>query len=107
MFQSDVFFKYHPYYSIIGKRDCQAVLIIDHHNSSELADGEGAAATSLGILEDLVGRTIRLIHRVPSVEGATATSLGSLSLTQKYIKIYRKNAPSGLSLSFYEKTKGE
>jgi hypothetical protein len=106
VFQSHVFFKYHPCHSIIRKRDCQTVLT-NIHNLSAFAEGEGAAATSLGILEDLVDGTFRLIHRVPSVEGVTATSLGSLSVVQKYIKINRKSAPNELFLSFDKKTIGE
>jgi hypothetical protein len=100
LFQSYVFLPLNSNHSKIRKRD----LIANCFNSTLLAEGERATATSLGLFISNIEGYFKIIHRVPSVEGATATSLGNLSLTQKNIKINRKNAPSGLFLGFYEKT---
>ena len=81
MFQSYVFFPSNQYYSVIRKR--HPLIII---NSTELPEGKGVAATSLGNLKSCLG----LIHLVPSDEGATATSLGIFVLIQKCKKINRK-----------------
>jgi transposase-like protein len=71
-----------------------------------LAEGEGAAATSLRILKRLVGAKYgEIIHRVPSVEGATATSLGNFSVIYKYIKINRKKRSKWCIPSFLRKNR--
>lgn len=56
------------------------------NNSGMLAEGEGVTATSLGQRRSGGGKHIsphaqELIHRVPSVKGATATSLDATILT--------------------------
>jgi hypothetical protein len=107
MFQSHVFFKNNSYNSTTRKRTKISLINIPI-NLTMLAEREGATATSLGILESFVDIFHReIIHRVPSVEGATATSLGNFNVTLKYIKINRKNAPNGVSLRFYKKTGGK
>jgi transposase-like protein len=78
-------------------------------NSALLAEGEGVTATCLGQRRSSGGkyipRSLKVIHRVPSVEGATATCLDSFKLFTKYIKINRKNAPNGISPCNNNKTR--
>lgn len=76
-------------------------------NSLLLAEGEGATATSLvrpsrGGKKNSIPLKIAfwwgIIHRVPSIEGATATSLVKSTIYKIFEFIARKNAPDELSL---------
>lgn len=75
-------------------------------NSTALAEREGGTATSLGRLKGvfLKRRACKKIHRVPSIEGDTATSLGNRILPIGHKQINRKNAPNELSLGCSSKT---
>ncbi len=104
MFQSNVLFKAYSHCSGLRKRAWITKVIVIIQKATNLlllAEGEGATATSLGQRPSgggkIIIRCLKIIHRAPSVEGATATSLGNLILTNKYIKINRNKAPNGLS----------
>ena len=107
MFQSYVFSKNYSNNRSLAKRD-RCLIKKAAFNSALFAEGEGVTATCSD-------RPVRggkrltcwqkVIRRVPSVEGATATCSDSLNLFNKYIKINRKNAPSEISLCNYDKTR--
>ena len=109
MFQPDVFFKYYPDHSINGKEDAfgeswhpSGALI----NSMLFTQREGGVATSLGgPSRGKINEFAKLIHRVPSVEGGAATSLGNLILSSLVKNCIEKNAPNGLFLCNNNKTK--
>lgn len=108
MLQSNVLFEAYSYYSGIRERNPFSTGI-KHPNSTLLAEGEGVTATCLGQLPSrggiIITRSLRIIHRVPSVKGVTATCLGTFLIIDKHIEIYRKNAPNRLSLCNYNKTR--
>ncbi len=99
MFQPYVFFTHCSDYS--GSREEDWAIM---PNSALFPEGEGVTATSLGQRPSWGGK-FSIIHRVPSVEGATATSLGILFLLRKCKEINRKNAPDELSLLLKKKHK--
>jgi len=101
MFQPNLLFKADSYHPRPENRKKDPIRLF-HPHSSLLAEGERVTATSLDQRRSSGGKSIidhalKIIHRVPSVEGATATSLDSLNLMAKYQKINRKNAPNELS----------
>lgn len=109
MFQPYVLFKACSHHKDIGKGNSPRIISfqINIFNSPELAEGEGVTATSLGRPKGEIEGLFRLIHRVPSVEGATATSLGNFKLIREGKKINRKNAPNELFPVFNKQNKGE
>jgi hypothetical protein len=100
MLQPYLLFQDYSHYSRLGEGNKSSIGLFSP-NSLLLAEGEGVTATSLGRPgrgEILIPP--KLIHRVPSVEGATATSLGSLTLASHHKgckEYFEKNAPDGLS----------
>ena len=108
MFQSKMLFEAYSYNSGVGERD--PCIRRKTPNLLLLAEGEGATATSLGQRPSRGGIIIilspKIIHRVPSVEGATATSLGNLLVTDGCKEINRKNAPNELFLVSKQKNQG-
>lgn len=109
MFQPYVLFKACSHHKDIGKGNAskRATFQINIFNSPELAEGEGVTATSLGRPKGEIEGFFRLIHRVPSVEGATATSLGNFKLLRECKKINRKNTPNELFPVFNKQNQGE
>jgi hypothetical protein len=92
LFQSHVFFEDNSYYRFPRKRawlgkETVPLIVGLITNSMALAEGEGGTATCLGQRPSGGGkyikpRSLKIIHRVPSVEGATATCLGNLILAR-------------------------
>ena len=97
MFQPNVFPKASSNNRIFGKRGVKKLEtfikdIKKKNNLSALAEGEGGMATSLGRLGNSYYRGIyrKIIHRVPSVEGGTATSVGNPTVTTENTNKYLK-----------------
>ena len=117
MFQPNLYFEANSYNTSsrkralfrrirLNKRSQRGIRRIQ--NLSALAEGEEVTATFLGRLQGGVLIFIRFllykkIHRVPSVEEATASFSGNLILTCINKKLYRKNAPNELFLIFNNK----
>lgn len=109
MLQSKMLFEANTYNSGVREGDSRSVGV-KSLNSTLFPEGEEVTATCLGQCPSrdsiIITRSLRIIHRAPSVEEVTATCLGNLFIIDGCKEINRKNAPNELFLVSNHKNQG-